>query len=252
MPERKTVGPFCEVTLDEEKTYPNGKTLKFVAYGAYNAFGLIGSENNGIAILDVDDRLVVVDKIGVRHGINNRHPAQFNGMTDRQIMDALKSWSWPKLAEFVNTNPNARHELPTMPRAPYVPTALNEIPDVFFADDLTQDKPEFAKRSIEFLNNLATQLKMPEGSFDVRYNEAGPASSGEAALHADQVYVQVQESFSGNGAQILFRRCRGRDDYTGFQNNFITNEKLRGAKTEDVSRRINTALQLNIGEPGKG
>jgi hypothetical protein len=37
------------------------RTFRILLYGAYNAFGLIGPEMNGIAVLDQDNKLVLTD-----------------------------------------------------------------------------------------------------------------------------------------------------------------------------------------------
>lgn len=56
------VGQFNFVWAD--KTVSFGK-MKFrvVGYCAYNAFGMIGTENNGIAILNENEKTVVTDSI---------------------------------------------------------------------------------------------------------------------------------------------------------------------------------------------
>lgn len=62
------IGPFMGVTKDKDtiKSYKykgNTRKLRFVCYTAYNACGLIGPENNGIAVLDEDMKQVICDKI---------------------------------------------------------------------------------------------------------------------------------------------------------------------------------------------
>lgn len=61
---RKSVGQYADVSRDEKIT-PSGskKNLRVIIYGMYNALGLYGSEDNGIAILDEDDMCVVADGI---------------------------------------------------------------------------------------------------------------------------------------------------------------------------------------------
>lgn len=41
----------------------NGKTFIVAIYGAYNAMGLIGSEHNGVVVLNDTDKYVVTDKL---------------------------------------------------------------------------------------------------------------------------------------------------------------------------------------------
>jgi hypothetical protein len=53
-----SVGPYTWVSKDVTR----GR-YRLVVYGAFNAFGLIGSEHNGIAVLDNVDMCVVADKL---------------------------------------------------------------------------------------------------------------------------------------------------------------------------------------------
>lgn len=56
------VGPYVGVSKDA--VVKKGKTsFRVLLYGAYDAFGLIGSECNGICILNEDEKNVVTDGI---------------------------------------------------------------------------------------------------------------------------------------------------------------------------------------------
>ena len=68
------------------------------------------------------------------------------------------------------------------------------------------------------LRRLATTLRFPLGSFDLRSNLGGIAVSGEITLHHDDVYIQVCQPASGADSGILVRTCQGRRDYTGGRN----------------------------------
>lgn len=58
------VGQYMGVFVDKTRQILEGKiTLRFVAYRAYNALGLIGSEFNGIAILDETNKSVLTDNL---------------------------------------------------------------------------------------------------------------------------------------------------------------------------------------------
>lgn len=55
-------GPYIGVSRD--RIVKKGKTrFRILLYGAYNAFGLIGSEHNGICVLNEDDKSVVTDGV---------------------------------------------------------------------------------------------------------------------------------------------------------------------------------------------
>jgi hypothetical protein len=68
------------------------------------------------------------------------------------------------------------------------------------------------------------------------------AVSGEATLHADQLYVQACQPATGHETGILFRTCQGRKDYHGGPNNFASLEFLN--RPEDLARRIKEACRL--------
>lgn len=76
------------------------------------------------------------------------------------------------------------------------------------------------------LRALARELGLEPGTFDIRSNYAGIAVSGEATLHGNHVYVQVSQPFAGSVTGILYRRCKGRRDYTGERNHFANIEAL--------------------------
>lgn len=52
------IGPYMGVTRDVTR----GR-YRLAVYGAFNAFGLIGSEHNGIVVLDNDAMCVVADRL---------------------------------------------------------------------------------------------------------------------------------------------------------------------------------------------
>ena len=67
------------------------------------------------------------------------------------------------------------------------------------------------------LRQLAAELRLPAGSYDLRSNQGGIA----VTLHHEAVYVQVSQSALGRGLGVLIRTCRGRRDYTGGPNTFV-------------------------------
>lgn len=82
------------------------------------------------------------------------------------------------------------------------------------------NKSQLHRAGTKALKALAAKLALPAGSFDVRSNKGGIAVSGEITLHSDKLYVQISDSSSGRGLQVLFRTCNGRKDYSGGINNF--------------------------------
>jgi len=101
--EYPSVGPYTGVSRDETITYPGGARYRFLLYGAYNACGLIGSEKNGIAILDEELKNVVLDDhLKVDTGYFGPH------VTQAREYDRLITAGWNTISEFVADHPRAR------------------------------------------------------------------------------------------------------------------------------------------------
>jgi hypothetical protein len=85
-----------------------------------------------------------------------------------------------------------------------------------------QQKRRFHTTARSRLNKLAAELALPPGSFEIRSNRAGIAVSGEITLHHDRAYIQVGQFGLSSGHGILIRTCKGRKDYTGGANHFVS------------------------------
>lgn len=109
-----------------------------------------------------------------------------------------------------------------------IPTRLAALREINgFSSEAESDKLRFHRDGAAFLRDVAKAVGMPNGTYDVRSNKAGPAVSGEVTLHGETLYVQLSEScVGGPGIGILFRSCRGTRDFTGGQNNWTTLRKL--------------------------
>jgi hypothetical protein len=81
-------------------------------------------------------------------------------------------------------------------------------------------KRKWHNRARRQLKAVAVALGLPEGSYDLRSNKAGPAVSGEVTLHGENIYVQASQSVMGERHGILIRTVKGRKDYTGGINHF--------------------------------
>lgn len=99
----KQVGPFMGVQFDKVKKFGNKRSFRIVAYQAYNACGLIGSECNGVAILDEDKKAVVCDEI-------DKQDTGYYGLSEHQLKTAetIASMDWEQFRIFVNSNPRLR------------------------------------------------------------------------------------------------------------------------------------------------
>lgn len=101
-----SVGPYTWVSRDVTRTDKGRGSFRFLVYGALNAHGLIGSEFNGIAILDEDKKAVLCDHI-------QKTDTGYFGPTARQLetLVELVSMPWPEFVEFVNQHPRTRYPL---------------------------------------------------------------------------------------------------------------------------------------------
>lgn len=83
-------------------TFGIDRAITVVQYDAYEAMGLIGSEVNGIAILDDDNVSVVID----RHMIAARKATQI------EEFERIKAMPWAQLSLFVRTHPHLSPSTP--------------------------------------------------------------------------------------------------------------------------------------------
>jgi hypothetical protein len=82
------------------------RTFRVFTYSAYNAHGLIGSEYNGIAIMDEDAHQVLCDNIA-------RAASGYYGVTQEQAdqLGDLREMSWHQFCEFINHNQRSRYTI---------------------------------------------------------------------------------------------------------------------------------------------
>lgn len=102
----KNVGPYVSVSFDQVRKFPNGRSFRMIVFGAYNAMGLIGSEYNGIAVFDEDNKSVVADCIG-------KADSGYFGPTLGQIelFDYLATCTWANFRNAVNNSDRLRYEI---------------------------------------------------------------------------------------------------------------------------------------------
>jgi hypothetical protein len=100
------VGPYTGVDFDRTIEFSNGRKFRIITYQAYNACGLIGSEYNGVAILDEDQHRVLCDNIAAES-------TGYNGVSRRQWKEAIRicRMPWEHFEAFVDTNPRKRYSL---------------------------------------------------------------------------------------------------------------------------------------------
>ena len=86
------------------------------------------------------------------------------------------------------------------------------------------DKKAFHRLATAYLKEFAGVLGLARGSYDVRSNKAGVACLGEVTLHGEGIYIQLSQSSLGE--QFMYRKCKGRKDYTGGVNQWMALSQL--------------------------
>lgn len=95
------VGPYIGVSRDVSR----GR-YRLLVYGAYNACGLIGSEHNGICVLDDQDMQVVADRLAqVSSGYHGPSPLQI------RALEHLLTCSPEKFAHYINESGRNRFDI---------------------------------------------------------------------------------------------------------------------------------------------
>jgi hypothetical protein len=94
-------------------------------------------------------------------------------------------------------------------------------------------KKSFKRAGLNFCKDLAARLQLPEGSFDISFNEGGIAVSGEVTLHHENFYLQISDS------GCFYRECKGRRDFTGGRNCWVEGFGESETTDEIVNRILN-------------
>ena len=108
-------------------------------------------------------------------------------------------------------------------------------------------KNAFHSEGQRAMRALAKALQLDSSEYEVRSSRGGPAVSGEIILHTDKCYVQLSLGLCGLDNEVLYRTCRGREDYTGGRNHFAGVRDL--VDPDRFARRIVHELQLGYALP---
>jgi len=102
------IGPYTGVTFDVVRTFEEvGRTFRIVVYAAFNAHGLIGSEDNGILVLDDDNMEVLADSL-------EKNSSGYFGPSDHQwgVANMLATaMTWLEFASYINSCGRNRYQL---------------------------------------------------------------------------------------------------------------------------------------------
>lgn len=99
--------PYMGVQFDKIREYSNGRRLRIITYQAFNAYGLIGPEDNGVAVLDEDHHEVVCDQMA-----KSSRGGYFG--VSRQAWELawrLYSGTWKEVCREINQHPRCRTRL---------------------------------------------------------------------------------------------------------------------------------------------
>ena len=87
------------------------------------------------------------------------------------------------------------------------------------------NKVAFHKLARKVCKQIAADLGLAAGTFDVRTNMAGDGVGGETTLHADTLYLQFGTDSPGF-LEVLYRTCEGRKAYNGGLNRWVRYEMV--------------------------
>jgi hypothetical protein len=216
------IGPYTSIRA-ERTIELNGRKYRLAIYGAFNAMGLIGSECNGIVILDENKRAVLLDE----HAKNN---SGYFGASQRQVeeFERICRMTPAEFEAFVNSHPRKRYDIHLATKPPKKPNfSMKE-----FVKAAKVSVSYDADRKAAFLGGarlvarrIAKALKLPKGTYEIRTNPAGIAVSGDVTLHADGIYISLEQSCMGDH-RFMFRACNGQRDYGGGANQWMYWDEL--------------------------
>lgn len=115
-------------------------------------------------------------------------------------------------------------------------TELQELSSLMWSG--ASRKNRFRSLSGKFLRELRDRLNIEA---TVRFNPGGPAVSGDAILHGDSIYVLMNAD--GMGPGIVYRRCNGRQDYTGGTNHWYPFTQLEFGGCEGLAKACRELME---------
>lgn len=188
-----------------------------LSYGAYNAFGLIGTELAGVALCmrDGDKGCIIATKTIPYNKVKRAKEFEEATKTDDFISNikALQGWDWrfdPRKDEAFLKSIKRKS---TEKIAEEIDSSrLEKINKAYFLSKLNL----FAKRLVKIIGFK------PE-SFEIRIMKGGPACRGEVVIHSDEWYIMLGGDMNH---QVMYRRCDGREDYIGKTNIFCSSVEL--------------------------
>ena len=200
-----------------------GHHFHICIHEGYNAFGLIGTECNGVGLLSIDKRSIVFDQWACK-GVGFDYIE-----SKRAEMWRIIKMSAEELDTFFTTTAGLRlrfNPLEVKKKAPglskkLVKEYLEIVQDGGSCSYNEENKAFFHRVSEQLLRKLAKALGLPKGTYSIRHNQGGIAVSGEITLHGESIYVQLEQSCLGASHGFMARTCKGRQDYSGGSNEWF-------------------------------
>jgi hypothetical protein len=228
----------------EGRTFTTGgKVFHIFIYEGYNAYGLIGTECNGLGMVCVTDRQVVFDNHCCRGmgfdyiDVKRAEQTRIIKMSEQELYAFL---STPVDRIGIRYNPLApKQRTPALTQK-----VIREVVELLKHGELSynaENKAFFHYNAKRILARLAKKMQLPKGSYDIRSNMGGVAVSGEVTLHGEHHYIQLSQSGSGI-CQMLVRSCRGRKDYSGGPNEWRPFDYL--LDLDKLAYEVNRIAQL--------
>jgi len=222
-----SVGPYTYVTRDQTKEFPEvGLTFRVILYGAYNAFGLIGTECNGIAVLDNTNMQVVLDE-------HCKGPAGFGKPTVRQAKEYehIMTMGWDSFRAFINNarrvrwtyteegrplDPaaeQAKDELSRVRREKGVPLWVSQYLNYQFSSGghMGPDGEAWIKECRKWLRSFLKEV----GGTDLKFNKMHFEWSAFFKIGDQWFYMSCSDCRFKISNWLLVRTAKGPKDYTG-------------------------------------
>ena len=88
-----------------------------------------------------------------------------------------------------------------------------------------ENKAKFHRWGKAVAQLIADKMELIKGTYDIRSNQGGIACSGEITLHGESIYISMEQSCCLT-EQFMFRKCKGKKDYAGMGNHWMTWQEL--------------------------
>ena len=103
---------------------------------------------------------------------------------------------------------------------------VNDGPINAYSDEGAKRKEKFMEGCEAIAYKLADLMGLPKGSYEVRWNAAGIACSGDVHLHGERIYVALEQGALSRDMGFYYRNCNGKKDYCGGRNCWVKWERL--------------------------